>query len=109
MRSSDYRPRAAHGTLMTIHLKPEFESLIQKDVARGAYRSIEEFVERAVQLLHDEEALLHESRDAIHEQIGLGLAQLDQGHGMSGKASRSRLQIKKAAWLERNVRQILSQ
>jgi putative addiction module CopG family antidote len=94
---------------MTIHLKPEFEALIQKDVVRGAYRSIEEFVERAVQLLHDEEALLDDSRDAIHEQIGLGLVQLDQGQGMSGEVSRTRLQGKKAAWLERNVKQILSQ
>jgi putative addiction module CopG family antidote len=90
---------------MTIHLKPEFEALIQKDVARGAYRSIEEFVERAVQLLHDEEALLHESREAIHEQIGLSLAQLDQGHGISGEVSRTRLQNKKAAWLEQQQRQ----
>ena len=90
---------------MTIHLKPEFEALIQKDVARGAYRSIEEFVERAVQLLHDEEALLHESREAIHEQIGLSLAQLDQGHGISGEVSRTRLQNKKSAWLEQQQRQ----
>jgi antitoxin ParD1/3/4 len=90
---------------MTIHLKPEFEALIQKDVARGAYQSIEEFVERAVQLLHDEEALLHESRDAVDEQIGLGLAQLDQGQGMSGEVSRAQLQGKKAAWLEQQQRQ----
>jgi antitoxin ParD1/3/4 len=90
---------------MTVHLKPEFEALIQRDVARGAYRSIEEFVERAVQLLHDEETLLHESRDAVHEQIGLGLAQLDQGQGMSGEVSRTRLLGKKAAWLEQQQRQ----
>jgi Arc/MetJ-type ribon-helix-helix transcriptional regulator len=90
---------------MTIQLRPEYEALIQKDLARGAYRSIEEFVERAVQLLHDEEALLHESREAIHEQIGLSLAQLDQGHGISGEVSRTRLQNKKAAWLEQQQRQ----
>jgi putative addiction module CopG family antidote len=89
---------------MTIHLKPEFEALIQKEVARGAYRSIEDYVERAVQLLHDEEALLHETRDAVHEQIGLGLAQLDQGRGMSGAVSRTRLRGKKAAWLEQQQR-----
>jgi len=89
---------------MTIHLKPEYEALIQKDVARGAYRSIEEFVERAVQLLHDDEALLHESRDAVHEQIGIGLAQLDQGRGMSGEVSRTRLRDKKTPWLEQQQR-----
>jgi antitoxin ParD1/3/4 len=90
---------------MTIHLKPEFEALIQKEVARGAYRSIEDYVERAVQLLHDEEALLHESRDAVHEQIGIGLAQLDQGQGISGEVSRTRLLGKKTAWLEQQQSQ----
>jgi len=43
--------RAAHGTSMTIRLKPEYEALIQKDMARGAYRASRSFVERAVQLL----------------------------------------------------------
>ena len=84
---------------MTIQLKPELEALIQKDVERGAYQSIEEFVERAVQLLHDEEELLLETKEAIHEKIGRGLAQLDQGEGIPGDVSRARLQEKKATWL----------
>jgi putative addiction module CopG family antidote len=84
---------------MTINLKPELERLIQKDIERGAYRSIEEFVERAIQMLHDEEDLLWESRDAIHEEIGRGLAELGLGEGISGDESRARLQEKKANWL----------
>jgi Arc/MetJ-type ribon-helix-helix transcriptional regulator len=51
---------------MTIKLKPELQRLIQKDIERGAYQSVEEFVERAVQMLHDEEDLLWENKDAIH-------------------------------------------
>jgi hypothetical protein len=31
---------------MTIHLKPELEALIQRDVERGPYQSVDEFVER---------------------------------------------------------------
>ena len=42
---------------VTIHLKPELEALIQKDVERGVYQSVDEFVERAEQMLHEEEAL----------------------------------------------------
>ena len=38
--------------LMTIHLKPEMEALVQKDVNRGPYQSVDDFVERAVELLH---------------------------------------------------------
>ena len=37
---------------MTIHLKPELEQLIQKDIERGAYQTVEQFVERAIQMLH---------------------------------------------------------
>ncbi len=82
---------------MTIQIRPELEQLIQKDIEHGGYRSVEQFVERAIQLLHDEEHLLQESREAIHESIGEGLAQLDRGEGVSGDVSRARLQRKKAA------------
>jgi antitoxin ParD1/3/4 len=89
---------------MTINLKPELQRLIQKDIERGAYQSVEEFVERAVQMLHDEEDLLWESKDAIHREIGRGLAQLDRGEGVPGDVSRSRLQEKKDEFLKRQHR-----
>jgi len=86
---------------MTINLKPELQQLIQQDIERGAYQSVEESVERAVQMLHDEEELLWENKDAIHREIGRGLAELDRGEGISGDESRARLQEKKADWLNR--------
>jgi hypothetical protein len=49
-----------------------------------------------------EEELLPESPEDIHEQIGLGLAQLDRGEGIPGDQSRARLQDKKAAWLDQH-------
>jgi antitoxin ParD1/3/4 len=85
---------------MTIQLRPELEQLIQKDIERGGYQSIEQFVERAIQLLHDEEHLLQESKESIHEAIGEGLAQLDRGQGVPADVSRARLQEKKAAWID---------
>src|SRR5947207_2761863 len=69
-------------TSMTIQLRPELGQLIQKAIERGGCRSLEQFVERAIRLLHDEEHLLQEDRDAIHEAIGEGLAQLDRGEGI---------------------------
>ena len=86
---------------MTINLKPELQQLIQKEIERGAYQSVEEFVERAVQMLHDEEELLWENKDAIHREIGRGLDELDRGEGIPGDVSRARLQEKKAGWLNR--------
>jgi antitoxin ParD1/3/4 len=85
---------------MTIQLRPELEQLIQKDIERGGYQSVEQFVERAIQLLHDEEYLLQESKHSIHEAIGDGLAQLDRGEGVPGEVSRANLQRRKAAWID---------
>ena len=65
---------------------------------------MEQFVERAIQLLTEEEHLLQESKEAIHAAIGEGLAQLDRGQGVSGEVSRSRLQQKKAAWTNAHSR-----
>ena len=89
---------------MTIQLTPELEQLIQKDIERGDYQSIEQFVERAIQLLHDEEHLLHESKGAIHDAIGEGLAQLDRSEGVPGEVSRFRFQEKKAKWIDTRKR-----
>lgn len=45
----------AYGMPMTIHLKPELERLTQQDVERGPYETADEFVERAVQMPHEQE------------------------------------------------------
>jgi putative addiction module CopG family antidote len=83
---------------MTIHLKPELEALIQKDVDRGRYQSVDEFVERAVQMLHEEEALLADDNQAIHEKIERAFGQFERGEGLGAEESRARLQEKKAVW-----------
>jgi len=85
---------------MTIHLKPELEALIQKDVERGPYQSVDEFVERAVQMLHEEEALLANDSHAIHEKIERAFGQFERGESLTPEESRVRLQEKKAAWLK---------
>jgi Arc/MetJ-type ribon-helix-helix transcriptional regulator len=48
---------------MTIDLKTQQEELIQKHIATGAYKSVEEFVERAIRMLHDEQSLNREGHD----------------------------------------------
>jgi Arc/MetJ-type ribon-helix-helix transcriptional regulator len=83
---------------MTIHLRPELEELKKQDVQRGPYQSIEEYVERAVQMLHEEEELLAREKDSIGAQIASGLAQLDRGEGISGDVARARMQERKVIW-----------
>ena len=69
---------------MTIHLKPEVEALVQKDVERGAYRSADEFVERAVEMLHEQEEWLAENHAGIAAQIEHGYGQAVRGELIEG-------------------------
>jgi hypothetical protein len=48
----------------------------------------------------DEEHLLQDNKDAIHQAIGEGLAQLDRGLSNTGDVSRARLQERKASWID---------
>jgi Arc/MetJ-type ribon-helix-helix transcriptional regulator len=43
---------------MKIRASPELEELVEQDVQRGPYQSVDEFVERAVSLLHEQETWL---------------------------------------------------
>ena len=64
---------------MEIRLRPEIAELIKHDVQRGPYRSIDEFVERAVSMLHEQEAWLAANRDEIEAKIQAGYAAAKRG------------------------------
>ncbi len=76
---------------MEIRLRPELEALIRQDVQRGPYRTIDEFVERAVAMLHEHEAWLDEHRTEIEKQIAEGYAAAQRGELLEADEVRSRL------------------
>lgn len=76
---------------MTIHLKPEMEALIQKDVERGLYQSADEFVAMAVQMLHEHEQWLADNRADIAAKIEHGFAQAERGELVDGEEAFGRL------------------
>jgi putative addiction module CopG family antidote len=69
---------------MVIHLNPELEALIQKDVERGPYQSADEFVARAIQMLHEQEQWLADNRADIAASIEHGFAQAERGELVDG-------------------------
>ena len=69
---------------MTVHLKPELEAIVQGDVDRGSYQSADEFVERAIQMLHEQEDWLARNRAEIAGQIEHGFAQAERGELIDG-------------------------
>jgi antitoxin ParD1/3/4 len=84
---------------MKIHLRPELEQLIKQDVQRGPYQTVDEFVEHAVSLLHEQEAWLAEHGSEIREKIEQGYAAAQRGELIDSDRVRSRLNERKRDWL----------
>jgi antitoxin ParD1/3/4 len=89
---------------MTIHLKPELEALIQQDVERGFYQSVDEFVQRAVQMLHEQEQLFADNRAEIATKIEAGYASAERGDLLDAEQVRAGMNERKQAWREQNNR-----
>ena len=84
---------------MNIRLRPELEKLIEEDVQRGPYQSLDEFIERAVSLLHEQEVWLASHRTEIAAKIEEGYAASQRGELLDPDAVRQRLDDRKRAWL----------
>jgi antitoxin ParD1/3/4 len=82
---------------MEIRLKPELEDLIKQDVQRGSYQTVDEFVERAVSMLHEQEAWLAQNRVEIAAKIDEGYAAAQRGELVEADSVRSRLAELKSA------------
>jgi putative addiction module CopG family antidote len=89
---------------MTIRLKPELEALIQKDVERGPYRSADEFVEQAVQMLHEQEQWLADNHADIAAKIEEGYASAERGELLGPEQVRAQVNERKQAWRNDNKR-----
>ena len=77
---------------MEFHLRPELEKLIQADVQRGPYQSVQEFVEHAVAELHEREDWLAKNRAEIAAKIDEGYAAAQRGELIDAEEVRSRMQ-----------------
>jgi antitoxin ParD1/3/4 len=84
---------------MKIHLRPELEELIKQNVQRGPYQSVDEFVERAVSLLHEQETWLADHGTELREKIEQGYAAAQRGELIDSDQVHSIIQERKRAWL----------
>jgi len=76
---------------MEIRLRPELENLIKQDVERGPYQTVDEFVERAVSMLHEQEAWLAQNRSEIARKIEEGYAAAERGELLDPAEVRAKL------------------
>jgi putative addiction module CopG family antidote len=83
---------------MTVQLSPELEALVKKDVERGPYRSIDDFVQQAVSELHEREEWFATHRDEMRGKIEAGWNSAQQGDLISGDEVWRRLDERKGRW-----------
>jgi putative addiction module CopG family antidote len=76
---------------MEIRLRPELAELIKQDVQRGPYATVDEFVEQAVSMLHEQEAWLAANREDIQAKIAEGYASAQRGELLDPDEVRSKL------------------
>jgi antitoxin ParD1/3/4 len=89
---------------MSIQLRPELEELIRQDIQRGLYSSVDEFVERAVRLLHDQETWLDTHRNAISMSIEEGWKSAERGDLIDEEKVQANIKARKQAWLDKHRR-----
>ena len=76
---------------MEIHLRPELEALVRQDVQRGSYQTIDEYVEHAISILHQQEAWLAANRAEISAKIDQGYRAAQRGELLEPDEMRDRL------------------
>jgi len=76
---------------MEIRLRPELEALIRQDVQRGAYQNVDEYIEHAISMLHEQETWIAEHRSEIIAQIDEGYSAAQRGELLEPEEVRSRL------------------
>jgi Arc/MetJ-type ribon-helix-helix transcriptional regulator len=82
---------------MEIRLRPELEAVIRQDVQREAYQTVDEYVEHAVSILHEQETWLAAHRAEISSKIDEGYSAAQRGELLTPKEVRSRLnEVKRA-------------
>jgi Arc/MetJ-type ribon-helix-helix transcriptional regulator len=74
----------------------------QTDVQRGPYQSDDEFVERAISLLHDQEAWLAEHGSEIRAKVEQGYAAAQRGELIDSDQVRPTLDERKRSWQAEN-------
>jgi putative addiction module CopG family antidote len=82
---------------MEIHLHPKLEALIRQDLQRGAYQTIDEYVEHAVSMLHEQEAWLAAHQSEIAAKISEGYSAAQRGELLDPDEVRAKLNAVKQA------------
>ncbi len=84
---------------MTVNLTPDQERRVKELIASGAYRDAQDVVDRALEIIFDEEDWFTANRDEIAAKIDEGFAQAERGELYTEEEVRSWMEAEKKAWM----------
>jgi len=67
---------------MTIQLKPEQEHRVAEALRSGAYSSSDDVIDRALEVLNEQDEWLMANREANEAKIRNGIEELERGEGI---------------------------
>jgi Arc/MetJ-type ribon-helix-helix transcriptional regulator len=88
---------------MAIDLKPEQQRVIDLAIGSGAYKSPDEVIDQALEIIREQLALgdwMLEQREAISAHIAEGVAQAERGELIDGDAAIAMLRQRRAERLK---------
>ncbi len=81
---------------MTIRLKPEQEHRIAEALRSGAYSNADDVIDRALEVLHEQDEWLTANQQSMDAKIRSGIAELERGEGIPEDELDAHLQRLKA-------------
>jgi Arc/MetJ-type ribon-helix-helix transcriptional regulator len=81
---------------MTLQLSPRQEHRVTAALRSGGYQSPDDVIDRALEVLHEQDEWLTANRQAINTKIHRGLLELERGEGIPEDELDAHLQRLKA-------------
>ena len=67
---------------MTVQLSPQQEHRVAEALRSGVYRSPDDVIDRALEVLHEQDEWLMANRQSINAKIRRGIEELESGQGI---------------------------
>jgi Arc/MetJ-type ribon-helix-helix transcriptional regulator len=83
---------------MQLNVPPDLETLINKRLSSGEYRTVEDVLRRALEAQDAEESWTEEERQALSSHIEEGYLQAERGELIDGAQVRLEIQAMKDDW-----------
>ena len=85
---------------MQLNVPPDLETLINKRLSSGGYKSAEDVVRHALEAQDAEESWTDEERRALSAHIEEGYLQAERGELIEGAQARREIEAMKSKWRE---------